>query len=98
MITGDLGASEDAAEHMSVKPTIQALTVLYALVLESFPLVTVDMLHLYMLMVTLVAASSAVGQCEANRGIGKDRKHCTLSQPAWIEKEKVRIFCKDGKN
>jgi len=50
------------------------------------------MLHLYMLMVTFVAASSAVGQRGANRGIGNDRKHCTLSQPVWMNKEKLRWF------
>lgn len=85
MITDDLGASEDAAEQMSVKPTIQALAVWYATPFESSPLVTVAILHLYMLMVTLVAASSAVGQCKANRGIGKARKRCTLSQPREAE-------------
>jgi len=56
------------------------------------------MLHLYMLMVTLVAASSAVGQREANRGIGKDRKHCTLSQPVWMNKEKITMVCKHGRD
>ena len=77
---------------------IHALAVLYGTLFKSSPLFTVAMLQLYMLMVTLVAASSAVGQREANRGIGKDRKHCTLSQPVWMNKEKIRMVCKHGRD
>lgn len=73
MITDDLGASDDAVEHMSVKPRMQALAVWYATPFTSSPLVTMSVFHLHMLTVTLAAASSAVGQYEANRGINKDR-------------------------
>jgi hypothetical protein len=81
VITDDLEASNDDVEHMSTKPAIQALAVRYATPSASSPLVIMAKFPLYILMETLAAVSSAVGQYEAYWGINLAKIHCTLAQP-----------------
>jgi hypothetical protein len=76
---------------------IQSLDVWYAKLFTSSPLVTMTMFSLYMLMDTLAAASSAVGQYEENRGINKDRKRCELAEPVWIRMKNISMVLNMGK-
>jgi hypothetical protein len=84
LITADVGASKEAVRQISTKPKIHALAVPIATPSKSSPLFITAKLQLCMLITTLVAASRAVGQCEAYRGIRSATIRCTLVQPAML--------------